>query len=223
MKSMIHWFLLFILGIVPLFSYAQTSSTWPPAVQQGQPQENEIYFNEYPYSIGDDGLFTFRYRKVRLVQFGTHYLYHDPNMQGFIFWLDAAPCTSFNFSAQYTDITRRFYGGYDHYRFYDLFVDYYQIRTPQLVLSWGAGMKGESTGSFKAGAGIHLTIDYYFKKPFSANVRANAGKIGDNWLTQFFFRFNWHYQGNAFFVGYNYFSRGTTNLDGVILGVSVYF
>ena len=204
-------------------SQNKTHPLWPPVARKTGTLSGKLYFSEYPYSIGDDGLFTPNYRKERLLQFGTHYLYHDSNLQGFIFWLDFAPSTLFNLTTQYTDITRRFPGGYDHYRFYDLYLDYFQIRTRQFVMSWGVGAKGESTGKLLVGPAVHLTADAYFKKPFSANMRASVGKIGSHWLTQFFLRFNWHYQGNAFYLGYNYYSRGSVNLDGAVLGVSVYF
>lgn len=180
-------------------------------------------FANYPYFLAAEGLFSMGQRKSFSVMFNGHYFYNSSILQGIHFAGRLSPVPYGSFTFAYSDLTEKLRYRNDHLRLYDLFLNYYRIRTTRWVLWWGVGLKGMQGNDTYNGPGLNLGTEVYPVNPVSAYLNFNFGWLNGQAVTHFLIRGNVHLSRNIFYVGYQRFSAGSSALNGLVVGTGIYF
>jgi hypothetical protein len=198
------------------------------------PIENELhlrntYFSDYPYINEDDGLFTNRIGKNYSFHFTEHYFYSNSKLKGFGLRGQFDPIHFLNIGFHYTYLTENLKTLIDNLKLtdnlhlYDVFFNYYRFRHERWLLKFGVGVKGLQRVSNYNGPALNFGFQMYPLKPISFYSNYNLGYLNNQLVSELLLYINLHINRFILNVGYQRFSAGKIDINGIIVGTGIYF
>jgi hypothetical protein len=182
------------------------------------------YFSDYPYAKSDVGLYSSadRANKHFSIKLAGNYFYNSSDLQGFDFKASLCPLPFLGFALDFTDLTEDSGLKNDHIQFYNIFVNYFRGRWQHMSFWWGLGVKGIDGDRNRCGPALNVGTEIYPLKPISLHFNYNIGAVTQNAVGELLLQLNFHLQRSIFYIGYQRYSVGSSNLDGAIAGIGIY-
>jgi hypothetical protein len=184
---------------------------------------NNCYFTQYPYVSPGEGMYSQKIGKRFSVNISGHYFYDESDLRGYGIRALLSPHPFVNAEIQFSDLTEKLDTRDDHLKLYNIFVNYNRLRLEPVMFWWGLGLKGLQGDKTHNGFAFNFGTEIYPARPVSLTLNYSGGFINGNYLPEFFGSLNVHLYRFAIFAGYQYWSVGSAKIDGVVVGIKLFF
>ncbi len=183
-----------------------------------------VYYTDYPYADPTEGLFSDAPGKQFFINLAGHYFYDESDLDGVGFRGRASPYPFVSAEVHFTELREHLRsGGEDVLQLYSAFINYNRLRLPRWSLWWGLGLKG-MRGSIKhTGFAFNAGTEIFLARPLSLHFSYSGGFLNSRYVPEFFGTLNVHINRFALFGGYQSWTAGSANIDGILTGMKIYF